>query len=1148
MSHKISVKFALFLSLLLTSLLAAGLYWIDMRGQTLMQQDEVERAASTADTAISSLKSIMLAGRGDTAHGWLERLTAQSSIDFAKIYRPDGVEAFRDLKTVAAVNAFLSEQRFQREAIAGAAHLDTSLQSEFDKVVREGRQSNLHKEGQLTVLYPVRGDQVCLACHGYTQNALRGVLVLSVPTSATTTRMEELLADTMMIFLAMMLLFIAVAVAFFRTQIIRPLMALNAAAETVTRGKLNYRIDSSRKDEFGMVANAFDELVGHVESRIDGEAKQKKRQELLTEAVISLSRQSAKEDILHHVGELAMDMVRARYAMVTYTDMKGEHHLIPLGISEKQAAAISRLPVGKGLLGLFWNGHEPVRINNIASHPASVGFPEGHPPMQSLLGVPLDFAGETLGAIYLSDRTDGCDFDEDDERAIIVLASACAIALANQRNAQSELAVVNRRLLSREIELELINEELSQANEAKSQFLANTSHELRTPLNAIIGFSELLKNPRMGSLTERQSRYVDHVHVSGKRLLTIINDLLDISKIEAGMMMIDEIPCLPGQIASEVLNELIPLASAKQIALTLKDDCSDSEKVILDAGKLHQIIVNLVGNAIKFTPEEGQVEILVRIEKPDANKRSVTVAVRDSGCGIAVEDQEKIFEPFVQASGGLNRVHGGTGLGLALTRRQIHLLGGSIRLESTPDEGSCFSVELPGEAIHVSQDQSITEGLIQDQDMEQVDEMIAEIVPMSGPRPKIVVVDEDTLRTTAVIALMEQQGYEAFASDILNAAEQCESLCAYLIMLGIPADDKQLHHRLEALKTYKETRNLPVILIGGDADAMEFSMGPVGVMEKGIKHQDLLDLISRYCHYIPARTEVPSVLVIDDEATVREFLRDTLVSEGFRVLLARDGKEGIKVAVEREPDMIILDLMMPQISGFDVIRQLNRHPVAAQIPVVIYTAKDLTRAEALHLGQEAERVLIKGANGRGDLLRQLQKMELLYPVRAQLIDPVLNCFNSRYMDRRLEQEASNASRHGLKFSLLFWKIDHYNDYVGNYGERWAIAALKEIMETVQSVTRRGDICARMDEDKFMLFLPGVTTLGVVRVAEKLRLRIRHQRFLLPDDQAGELKASFAAAHFGKDAEDIGGLMQCLAERLAEAVNAGGDVGCYGGDV
>ena len=253
----------------------------------------------------------------------------------------------------------------------------------------------------------------------------------------------------------------------------------------------------------------------------------------------------------------------------------------------------------------------------------------------------------------------------------------------------------------------------------------------------------------------------------------------DISKIEAGMMMIDEIPCLPGQIAHDVVYELMPLADSKHITLSLENVCEDDEKVVADAGKLHQILVNLIGNAIKFTPDEGQVDIHVSLKKEPLNKQSIIVVVSDTGCGIADEDQEKVFEPFVQVSGGLNREHGGTGLGLALTRRQVNLLGGSIRLHSELGHGSRFTVTLPVESLFEAENK-VVESNVEQLPVQHTDHEVAEVVPSSGPRPKILVVDTNDERALATIALMEQQFYEAYRADIANVAELCESLCPYL--------------------------------------------------------------------------------------------------------------------------------------------------------------------------------------------------------------------------------------------------------------------------------------------------------------------------------------------------------------------------------
>ena len=194
---------------------------------------------------------------------------------------------------------------------------------------------------------------------------------------------------------------------------------------------------------------------------------------------------------------------------------------------------------------------------------------------------------------------------------------------------------------------------------------------------------------------------------------------------------------------------------------------------------------------------------------------------------------------------------------------------------------------------------------------------------------------------------------------------------------------------------------------------------------------------------------------------------------------------------------------------------------------------------------EVERVLLKGATGRVEILRQLHKLEMMYPVQAHLVDATLNCFNTRYLQRRLEQEISNAGRYAQQFSLIGWEVDGYEAYVRQYGERWGVVALKEIVAMVKAVTRRGDVCAHVGVSRFALFLPNISMEGAGRVAEKIRLRVRHQRFPLPGEQSGRLTVSFGAVHYGEDGADAATLLGELDRRVTEARSAGGDQGRVG---
>jgi len=1144
------------LGLFLAFMLVVGYIWLEAGSRDFIAAEESRRAETTAQSLVASLKSIMLAGRGYIAHDWLNRVSRLTDVESARVYRVDGTEAFRDTKTIQQVNAFLGEERFHRQSNGQPAHAPAIMQKSLMSVAR-GRVAkvSIRNGDHLTLLYPIRVEHACMACHGYTNNPLRGVLALRISTQQTRAGMTAIEKNTAIIFAVIACLLMVGVGAGTRQLMLKPLKQLDAATEQIYQGDFTHRLSMQRTDEFGMVASKFNMLVERLVNQFSREQQLRQQQEGLARTVFTLSQELVSDRVLHRVGELAKEIIGARYCMIGYKDAEGNKHFIPIGMShEEEKALTTHPPEGKGLLGLLWDEPRVVRSDDIVSHPASAGFPPRHPKMSCFLGAPIMFGDEIMGAIYLTDKPDGQPFTEEDEATIRTLAAASAVALSNARHMESlraanaeleqrveerttDLVHSNNRLRSREVELELMNEELAHANEAKNQFLANTSHELRTPLNSIIGFSELLTNPRIGELSKKQLRYVEHVHTSGKRLLNIINDLLDISKIEAGMMSIDESACTPGMIADQVVNELMPLAREKSLQLKLHKDEGADQEVVADADKVQHILINLAGNAIKFTPGEGHVDIHMGVKQAD-DAMLIVFSVADNGIGIAPEDQERIFEPFVQAEGGLNREHGGTGLGLALTRKQVHMLGGDIRLESEVGKGAVFAVSIPAQMA----DTAVSKGSRQpetDEAAAVVDES-REAMPDEGPRPRILIVDKDQARAASLKEMMEREYYRVICSDITHASTAAQHDVPFLIMLGISTEDDQAHQHLQTLRTHASTRNIPVVLVGGTASGPEFSVGTVGVVEKNMPQQDLLDMISRYGRYTSVRSSAPTVLVVDDDASVREFLKESLVTEGYHVLLAVNGDDGIRMAIEREPDLIILDLMMPGITGFDVLRRLRQSPGAADIPIIIYTAKDLSREESLHLGHEAERVLIKGVAGRAEILRQLQKLELVYPVQAHLVDAQVNCFNQRYFRRRLEQETENSRRYSQRFSLVGWQMDGFDAYIGQHGERWGTAAMKEVIETVKGATRRGDICARIDTARFVLILPSITPAGAVRVAEKLRIRIRHACFPLPGEASGKLTASFGVVHFGEDAEEAQTLANQLAQYIDEASHAGGD--------
>ncbi len=941
-------------------------------------------------------------------------------------------------------------------------------------------------------------------------------------------------------------------------QVVLPLVRLRDVARLIGRGELRHVELPPRGDELG-------ELAGSIEQMVRSLLRQGERHRLLAEAVIGLAREPAGEGVLRRVGELAREITGARYAMLAWVE-QGEKRFLPLGMGEEDVARLrGRPPQGLGLLGLIWNERRVVRIDDIAGHPQAIGFPPGHPPMRHFLGAPIEFSGEMFGALYLTDREDGRPFDQEDEQAVRLLAAACATALANARRLEeleraretlerrvtertAELEETNRRLRNREIELELLNEELRQASESKSQFLANTSHELRTPLNAIIGFSDLLLTRAGAQLGGREREYVQHINTSGRQLLQLINSLLDLSKIEAGMMEIDEEATTAGRILEQVLEQLRPLADSKGLELVVRRPPRE-RAVFVDAGKLQQVWTNLLGNAIKFVPEGGRIEVGFTLREKGGEEGVIEGYVLDNGPGIEAAAIEHIFEPFVQAEGGLTREHGGTGLGLALVRRLLEIQGGSIGVESVPGERTRFHFRLPARLVASGGAQTAPEpaGRVGEPGGGGRLEIVEEEPAERSGRPLVLIVDDDGRRAAAVSLMLEEEGYEARICGMEEVEREAEEQLPFIIMVGLPRDPVEIYPRLHRLRSRKATRSIPLVLLAGDAEAPHFSLGTVDAVDKGLTRNDLLDIISRYGHQIP-RLEVMTVLVVDDDPAVRDYIREALHGQGYRILLAADGREGLKAAIEHEPDLIILDLMMPGMSGFEVVEALKRHPTACDIPVVIFTAKDLTREEVMRLGQEVEKVLAKGSTGRTELLRELRSLELLYPLRARLMDSVLRCFNPRYLQLRLPQECSRGRRYGQRFSLVGWELDGYEDYVARHGQRWGLAALRETVELVQSVIRKGDVLVRSGEAAFILLLPGITPAAAERVAEKIRLRIRMCRYPLPGEERGRFTASFGCAHFAADGEEPEPLQRRLQARLERARAAGGDrCICCGGE-
>jgi PAS domain S-box-containing protein len=498
------------------------------------------------------------------------------------------------------------------------------------------------------------------------------------------------------------------------------------------------------------------------------------------------------------------------------------------------------------------------------------------------------------------------------------------------------------------------------ANRAKSDFLAKMSHELRTPLNSIIGFSEILEDESVGPLSEKQRRYVANVLSSGRNLLQLINDILDLSKVEAGRMDLVQCEFDVATALDQIRGIAVGLADKKRLAV--KVSVAETLPLILaDQAKFKQILFNLVGNAIKFTPDGGQIAISARRVSPsgrDTRTEWLEVAVADTGIGIPPEDQERIFGEFEQSKHGSQGNQQGTGLGLALTRALVELHGGTLSLESEVGRGSTFRFTLPYQGPYL--------GVTAPQPAE-----VSETI--SATAPLVLVIDNERSARDLIRHYLQAHGYRAeCATSGEEAIRLAQLLRPAAITLDILLPDRDGLQILAQLKSEVHTRHIPVVVVSvTDRHELGFSLGAADWLVKPIQGSALIAALERASGKAQSGRS-RRVLVIDDEPTAIDYVKELLEQRDFAVLTASGGRAGIELALTRHPDLIILDLLMPEVNGFDVVRALREDPVARQIPILILTAMDLTSAEVRRLGTSVQALVTK--SGPGDLLRELARI------------------------------------------------------------------------------------------------------------------------------------------------------------------------------
>ena len=512
--------------------------------------------------------------------------------------------------------------------------------------------------------------------------------------------------------------------------------------------------------------------------------------------------------------------------------------------------------------------------------------------------------------------------------------------------------VTERRRLeemqARSAQLEAQNRRIHEANRLKSEFLANMSHELRTPLNAIIGFAELMHGGKVGPVSAEHKEYLGDILASGAHLLQLINDVLDLAKVESGKLEFRPQPVDVARLVAEVVGMMRTSAAAKRLRIEVAVDPALGP-VVLDPARLKQVLYNFLSNALKFTGEGGHVAVRARREGSDTFR----VEVEDDGIGISEADLGRLFVEFQQLDAGASKRHAGTGLGLALTKRLVEAQGGSVGVRSDAGRGSTFHAVLPtGKQEHLPPLPRLSSR-------------------SPGERPSVLVIEDNPRDRELLVRTLDGAGYAVeIAATGAEAIRLCHERVFDAITLDLLLPDMNGLDVLAAIRVEGRSRRARVIVVTVVAEKGAVAGFAVDdVLPKPVDGPTLLNALERAG---VSKTRSGLVLVVDDDPGSLRLMEAALTQLGYRALCVGDGESALAAIATTPPLAVVLDLLMPRMDGFQFLERLRRSEGHPSVPVIVWTVKDLSGAELLHLHQSAQAVVQKGNGGTAVLVEQLQ--------------------------------------------------------------------------------------------------------------------------------------------------------------------------------
>ncbi|HEY6529853.1 MAG TPA: HAMP domain-containing protein [Cellvibrionaceae bacterium] len=863
--------------------------------------------------------------------------------------------------------------------------------------------------------------------------------------------------------------------------------AIAEVATAVTRGDLSRSIQVEARGEVSDLKDNINEMIRNLKETTQKNAQQDWLKTNLARFTRLLQGQRDLETVSSLILSELAPLVTAHHGVFYMMDGRNKDSRLRM-IASYAYRSNRKLPTsflpGEGLVGQCAQEKMRIWLTDVPNDYIQVSSGLGAATPKNIVVLPILFEQEVKAVIEIAslDRFTETHLSfldqlmesigavlntiEANSRTESLLTQSQSLAQELQQTNQ-ELAEKARLLSDQNIEVERKNTEVEQAkleleekasqlalsSKYKSEFLANMSHELRTPLNSLLILAQQLSDNPSGNLSERQVEFAKTIHGSGSDLLTLINDILDLSKIESGTVTLEVSEYRFQTISNYVERTFRHMAEAKQLDFVVELAESLPPAMMTDTTRLQQILKNLLSNAFKFTTR-GQVVLHIglvgkgwTVDHPTLSQADAVLAfsVTDSGVGIAADKLQLIFEAFQQADGSTARRYGGTGLGLSISRELARLLGGEIRVESQVDEGSTFTLFLPynrgaangadafahsnslyipalppnvsfkrsAHASPVIQIAPIREP--ETYDAVENEPSFDDRALMSEGDPAILIVDHDETRARMRLDAAREQNFKGIVSlsgdSVLTLARD------YLpsaIMVNLQLTDVDGFTIVERLKRDPATRHIPIHVLSGtpftDSSEQEqerersLSLGAVSYLAEPITEERLQHELVRIQRYLVRGKR--SLLVVEDDAVQRDNIVNLIGTTDVQIHAVASGKEALEALANNHFDCVILDLTLPDMSGFDVLDTMSNDTMLKNVPVVVYTAKDLTRSEITKLKRVGKTVVVKDARSPERLLNETSLF--LHRAHKSMPEP-----QRKILDEMQAADAGLAGRHVL---------------------------------------------------------------------------------------------------------------------------------------